>query len=81
MGGAFTSSNRESGDGRYDIQLKPKNTHHPGVLIELKAGKNCNEEELKKLAKSALQQIIDKKYDTEMLNEGINTIYKYFILI
>jgi len=77
MGGAFTSSNRESGDGRYDIQLKPKNTHHPGVLIELKAGKNCNEEELKKLAKSALQQIIDKKYDTEMLNEGINTIYKY----
>ena len=30
-------SNREAGDGRFDICLKPKTTHLPGILIELKA--------------------------------------------
>ena len=30
----------ESGDGRYDIQLKPIRNGMPGILIELKAGKN-----------------------------------------
>lgn len=76
-GGSFVSSNRESGEGRYDIQLKPVQKNLPGILIELKAGKNCNPEQLKKLSKNALQQIIDKKYDMEMRSAGICTIYKY----
>ena len=77
LGGSFITSNRESGDGRYDIQLKPMQKNLPGILIELKAEKNCNEEELRKLSETALKQIIDKKYDTEMICEGIKTIYKY----
>lgn len=77
LGGFFVSSNKESGDGRYDIQLKPRNKRLPGILIELKAGKGCTEEQLKKLSESALKQIIDKKYDTEMGLAGIKTIYKY----
>lgn len=77
LGGSFISSNKESGDGRYDIQLKPVKKNLPGILIELKAEKNCSGEQLKKLSETALQQIIDKKYDTEMTNEGIKTIYKY----
>lgn len=77
LGGSFVSSNRESGDGRYDIQLKPIDKNLPGILIELKAGKNCSTEQLKKMSKTALQQIIDKKYDTELIASGINTIYKY----
>lgn len=77
FGGSFVSSNRESGDGRYDIQLKPMKKNLPGVLIELKAEKNCTAEQLKKLSQIALQQIVDKKYDTEMLAAGIQTIYKY----
>ncbi len=76
-GGSYVSSNKESGDGRYDIQLKPVKKNLPGILIELKAEKNCSQEQLKKLSKTALQQIIDKKYDTEMSTEGIKTIYKY----
>lgn len=40
MSGTFATSNRESGDGRYDIQLKPIRNGMPGILIELKAGKN-----------------------------------------
>lgn len=77
FGGSFVTSNRESGNGRYDIQLKPKKNNLPGILIELKAEKNCTDEELEKLSKLALKQIIDKKYDTELLSCGVTTIYKY----
>ena len=71
------SSNRESGEGRYDIQLLPKNNTMPGILIELKAGKKHSETTLKELSKTALQQIYDRKYDTEMTTKGIRTIFKY----
>ncbi len=77
LGGSFVTSNRESGDGRYDIQLKPARKGLPGILIELKSQKNCSEEQLKKLSETALKQISDKKYETEMEAEGIETIYKY----
>ena len=73
----FTTSTRESGDGRYDIQLKSNKKSLPGVLIELKAAKNCALEQLKKLSEEALQQIVTKKYDTELLVAGIENIYKY----
>lgn len=39
MSGTFVTSNRESGDGRYDIQLKPIRKLMPGILIELKPEK------------------------------------------
>ena len=77
LGGAFVTSNRESGDGRYDIQLKPTQKGLPGILIELKAEKNCSDEKLKKLSETALQQINDKKYETELTTAGVRTIYKY----
>ncbi len=77
LGGSYTTSNRESGDGRYDIQLMPKNDLLPGIIIELKAEKNCSADELKKLSETALKQIEDKKYDTEMTAKGVKTIYKY----
>ena len=77
LGGTFVTSNRESGDGRYDIQLKPTRKGLPGILIELKAEKNCSDEKLKKLSEAALHQINDKKYDTELTLAGVKTIYKY----
>ena len=77
LGGSYITSNRESGDGRYDIQLEPKNDRLPGIIIELKAEKNCSTDELKKLSKTALEQIEKKKYDTEMTAKGVKTIYKY----
>ena len=77
LGDAFVTSNRESGDGRYDIQLKPIQSGLPGVLIELKAEKDCSDEKLRRLSETALQQINDKKYDTELLTAGVKTIYKY----
>ena len=77
LGGYYTTSNRESGNGRYDIQLMPENKLLPGILIELKAEKNCSGDVLKKLSRMALQQIIEKKYDTEMKAKGVRDIYKY----
>lgn len=77
LGGTYTTSNRESGDGRYDIQLMPENKKLPGILIELKAAKSCTAEGLKRLSQEALEQMIDKKYDTEMLANGVETIYRY----
>ena len=71
------SSNRESGYGRYDIQLTPKYKNLLGIIIELKAVKDCSEEELKELSKKALQQLNDKKYDTGLLEAVITDIIKY----
>lgn len=77
FGNSYVTSNRESGDGRYDIALSPKVNNLPGIIIELKAEKNCNENKLQELAKTALKQINDKKYDTKLKSKGVKTIYKY----
>lgn len=77
LGGSYTTSNRESGEGRYDIQLSPESKSLPGIIIELKAEKNCSDSELKTLAETALRQINGKKYDTEMISKGVKTVYKY----
>lgn len=77
FGNSYVTSNRESGDGRYDIALSPKVSNLPGIIIELKAEKNCNENKLQELAKTALKQINEKKYDTELKSKGVKMIYKY----
>lgn len=73
----FISSNRESGEGRYDIQMLPRTKSFPGVLMELKVGKSSEPETLKNLSVKALRQIRDKKYDTEMKAAGTEHIWKY----
>ena len=73
----YITSNRESGTGRYDIALCPKDLKLPGIIIELKAEKDCDEPELEKLSQNALKQIEDKKYDTNMKAKGVTTILKY----
>ncbi|WP_462372565.1 AAA family ATPase [Phascolarctobacterium succinatutens] len=70
-------SNRESGLGRYDIQLIPKKSALPGIIIEVKAADNDAGVELSKLAQTALKQIDEKKYDTELCAQGVNDIIKY----
>lgn len=70
-------SNRESGLGRYDIQLIPKKSVLPGIIIEVKAADKDAGVELSKLAQTALKQIDEKKYDTELCAQGVNDIIKY----
>ena len=75
----YVSSSRESGEGRYDIQLQPKTAAMPGIIIEIKAAKDATEEQLKALAANVLAQIDSKKYDTELRKQSIKNIYKYGI--
>lgn len=70
-------SNDESGDGRYDICLIPNQKHLPGIIIELKAEKGCTEEQLKKFAEKAVQQIENKHYDMRLKEAGVKEIIKY----
>lgn len=70
----YISSNRESGDGRFDVQLEPKDKTQTGYIIEFKAGKNLSDEELAFLAREAIQQIHDNKYFTDMEYHGIKKI-------
>ena len=74
-------SNRESGHGRYDIQLRPRDTKMPGIIIELKVLKNGIPEshidrELENSAAEALSQIERLQYVTEMRQEGITHFFK-----
>ena len=72
-------SNRESGDGRYDISLIPREEKYPGIIMELKWKKELNAEGLDGLADEALAQIDDMRYDAEMKEEGICDILKFGI--
>ena len=73
----YITSNRESGEGRYDLCLCPKDGKLPGILIELKAAKDCPEDELKVLSEKALAQIDNRKYETELTVKGVRNILKY----
>lgn len=73
----YITSNRESGEGRYDLCLCPKDGRLPGILIELKAAKNCSEDGLKRLSEKALAQIDNRKYETELAVKGVGGILKY----
>lgn len=68
-------SNRESGLGRFDIQLMPLAKGMPGFIFEFKHTKD-EHTDLSALADSALQQIETKKYDTELRDNGVNSIIR-----
>ena len=65
--------NVESGYGRADIILNPRNKDWPGYILELKRA-NTNDEE--KEAEKALQQINDNKYETLLKREKVRDIIK-----
>lgn len=68
-------SNRESGLCRFDIQLMPLAKGMPGFIFEFKHTKD-EHTDLSALADSALQQIETKKYDTELRDNGVNSIIR-----
>lgn len=68
-------SNRESGLGRFDIQLMPLTKEMPGFIFEFKHTKD-EHIDLSALADSALQQIEAKKYDTELRDNGVTSIIR-----
>ena len=69
-------SNRESGYGRYDIGLIPREDRYPGIIMELKWKKDFDKNRLAELADEALAQIEMMEYDLEMKADGIQDILK-----
>ena len=73
-------SNRESGYGRYDVMMIPREADMPAVILEFKLfSSKRGEKSLEDTAANALKQIEEKKYDTELLDQGIpaERILKY----
>ena len=68
----YLKSNRESGFGRYDVMLEPKN---PGkdnaVIMEFKVRSTRKEKSLEETAQSAIEQIKERKYSEELKMRGI----------
>lgn len=72
-------SNRESGDGRFDVSLIPREKRYPGIILELKWKEKLSDVELEKWSNEALKQIGELRYDSEMKEDGITEILKFGI--
>ena len=73
------TSNRESGFGRYDVMLEPRDKGKNAYILEFKVHKPKKDITLEKTVEEALRQIEEKQYETELLARGIirERIYKY----
>lgn len=77
----YLTSNRESGRGRYDCMLEPKDHKFPAVILEFKVRQRKKEKSLEEGCQAALRQIQDKEYEQVLLSRGIaeDHILKYGI--
>jgi len=73
-------SNRESGFGRYDVMIIPKDKNQIGIVIEFKKVSYFRKETLEDAAHSALKQIEERQYEQELLDLGIKKIIKLAIV-
>lgn len=73
-------SNRESGFGRYDVMVIPKDKSKKAIIIEFKKVDKFEGETFETALEAALKQIEDKKYDSEIKALGINDIVKLGIV-
>jgi hypothetical protein len=68
----IVTSNRESGFGRYDVMLEPRNKDEDdGLILEFKVHDKTKEETLEDTVAAALRQIEDKKYAAELMKRGV----------
>ena len=73
------TSNRESGFGRYDVMLEPRDQAGEAMILEFKVFNPKKEHSLEDTVQAALTQIEEKQYDTALLARGIpkERIHKY----
>ena len=72
----YVNSNRESGYGRYDIMLEPKDKNGNSFIMEFKVLKNGEEKTLKETIENAKRQIEEKKYEESLKERGFKNITK-----
>jgi len=68
-------SNRESGYGRYDVMLIPKDPQQLGIILEFKTVRNTAVD-LEQAAHQAMQQIHDRCYEAELKQKGLQHVLK-----
>ena len=68
----YVKSNQESGLGRYDVVIEPKNKNNRGFILEFKVVKN--EDNLEKVSEEAIEQIMEKKYDVGLKDRGVKDV-------
>ena len=73
------TSNRESGFGRYDVMIEPKNQEEDAIILEFKVYNSRKEASLEETVASALAQIEEKQYEADLIRRGFskNQIRKY----
>ena len=71
LAGKYTvTSNRESGFGRYDVVIEPKNQTEDAIILEFKVHNSKKEADLEKTVQSALVQIEEKQYESNLIAKG-----------
>lgn len=65
------TSNRESGFGRYDVMLEPRNPADDAMVLEFKVFQPRKENDLQDTVESALQQIEDMRYEAALVEKGV----------
>jgi len=69
-------SNRESGLGRCDLLMTPKNPDHYGIVMEFKTMDSYEDSDLLACAKNAMAQIENRQYEQELKSQGATKILK-----
>ena len=75
----YVNSNRESGLGRYDILIEPKNKNDNSFIIEFKVSESKEEKNIEETIKNAKKQIVQKKYEENLKERGYKNITKIVI--
>ena len=70
------NSNRESGMGRYDIMLEPKDKNANSFIMEFKVFKEDKEKDIEETIANAKKQIEEKQYETSLRERGFTNITK-----
>ncbi|OOM73830.1 hypothetical protein CLOBL_45600 [Clostridium sp. BL-8] len=73
-------SNKESGYGRYDVMIIPKDILKLGIIIEFKKINELSKETIDMAAQEALKQIEKNKYEQELISKGIENTIKLSIV-
>ncbi|HBJ2623316.1 UNVERIFIED_ORG: AAA family ATPase [Clostridium botulinum] len=73
-------SNKESGYGRYDVMLIPKDTSKLGIIMEFKKIDDFMSKSIEKGIEEALNQIEENKYEAELKERNISNILKLAIV-
>ena len=73
-------SNKESGYGRYDVMLIPRDSSKLGIIIEFKKIDDFMNKSIETGIEEALKQIEENKYESELIDRGVSDILKLAIV-